>query len=263
MCVEVRAAGAVARCPDTLGRRPEPCVDNDMPLFVRSQTPASSRPMPSVLGVRVPLGDEQDTSPRSWPAARMEAERTRRIGPSTGRIDGESGLRTSIPSSRKSRSIASVTSRVLAMDQARSARRRSRGCRTGGTPAPSSGADVSRRPGPSGVPGSWPNSRASTCVSGRASAKPWCRPSGPRPGVDDDRSDHGASGSRPRGARPRSASAQRLAPGPGRAQKPAFPVLREVHFDQSIDHPPLAVADGGHVDLPVAVGDPELDARGR
>ena len=33
-----------------------------------------------------------------------------------------------------------------------------------------------------------------------------------------------------------------------------------MHFDQSIDHLPLAVADGGHVDLPVAVGDPELGA---
>ena len=30
--------------------------------------------------------------------------------------------------------------------------------------------------------------------------------------------------------------------------------------DQPVDHPPLSAADGGHLDLPVARGDPELGA---
>ncbi len=81
-----------------------------------------------------------------------------------------------------------------------------------------------------------------------------------RPGVDED----GLTAERP---------------GPARVERPCFDrhrrdespmatddelsaplsrYLREVHFDQSMHHPPLAVADDGHVDLPVAVGDPEL-----
>ena len=82
---------------------------------------------------------------------------------------------------------------------------------------------------------------------------------GARPGVDDD----GLTAERPGPAR-----VERHLDRHRRDESPlahdelraAFPVLREVHFDQSIDHPPLAVADGGHVDLPVAVGDPELGA---
>lgn len=40
----------------------------------------------------------------------------------------------------------------------------------------------------------------------------------------------------------------------------ARPVLVEVHRDQPVDHLAFAVADPGHLDLPVARGDPELGA---
>jgi hypothetical protein len=40
----------------------------------------------------------------------------------------------------------------------------------------------------------------------------------------------------------------------------ALPVLLEMERDQAVDHRTLAVADGGHVDLPAARGNPELGA---
>ena len=40
----------------------------------------------------------------------------------------------------------------------------------------------------------------------------------------------------------------------------ALPVVRLMERDEPVHHLPLAVADGGHVDLPVAGGDPELRA---
>ena len=82
---------------------------------------------------------------------------------------------------------------------------------------------------------------------------------GTRPGVDDD----GPAAERPGPAR-RERDLDRLrrdeSPLAHDELRAALPVLLEVHLDQPVDHPPLAVADGGHVDLPVAGGDPELGA---
>ena len=82
---------------------------------------------------------------------------------------------------------------------------------------------------------------------------------GTRPGVDDD----GLAAERPGPARVER-DLDRLrrdeAPVAHDELRAALPVLRQVHLDQSVDHLPLAVADGGHVDLPVAAGDPELGA---
>ena len=82
---------------------------------------------------------------------------------------------------------------------------------------------------------------------------------GTRPGVDDD----GLAAERPGPARVER-DLDRLrrdeAPLAHDELRAALPVLLEVDRDQPVHHLPLAVADGGHVDLPVAGGDPELGA---
>ena len=68
---EVRAAGAVAHRPDTLGRRPEPRVDLDVPFFVRLDPRLLQA---DAVGVRrAPPGDEQ-VRPLDHAAARVEAD---------------------------------------------------------------------------------------------------------------------------------------------------------------------------------------------
>ena len=47
-------------------------------------------------------------------------------------------------------------------------------------------------------------------------------------------------------------------PAPHDELRAAAAKFLEVHLHQPVHHLPLAVADGGHVDLPVAAGDPEL-----
>ena len=108
--------------------------------------------------------------------------------------------------------------------------------------------------------GSRSSSRASTCVSGPDSA---------RPGVSSIRAREPVLMTTVLAAeRPRAAGVQRDLDGLRRDETPAphdelraaLPVLLQVHLDQAVHHLPLAVADGGHVDLPVAAGDPELGA---
>ena len=82
---------------------------------------------------------------------------------------------------------------------------------------------------------------------------------GTRPGVDHD----GLAAERPGPAR-----VERDLDGLRRDEasvahdelRAALPVLFEMDRDQPVHHFPLAVADGGHLDLPVAGGDPELGA---
>ncbi len=82
---------------------------------------------------------------------------------------------------------------------------------------------------------------------------------GTRPGVDHD----GLAAERPGPAR-----VERDLDGLRRDEasvahdelRAALPVLLEMDRDQPVHHLPLAVADGGHLDLPVAGGDPELGA---
>src|SRR6185437_13866865 len=79
------------------------------------------------------------------------------------------------------------------------------------------------------------------------------------PGVDHDG---------PAAERAGPARVERDLEGPRRDEAPvahdelgaALPVLLEVERDQPVHHRPLAVADGGHVDLPVTAADPELGA---
>ena len=89
---------------------------------------------------------------------------------------------------------------------------------------------------------------------GRAS-----RRSGPRARVDhDDLATQGASPAVRQGHLDRLRRDEAAVPHD--EFRPARPVLVEVHRDQPVDHLPLAVAHAGHVDLPVALGDPELGA---
>ena len=68
---EVRAAGAVTRRPDTLGRRPEPRVDLDVP-FSSVSDPAFSQGRCHQCSVCAP-GDEQ-VRPLDHAAARVEVD---------------------------------------------------------------------------------------------------------------------------------------------------------------------------------------------
>src|SRR5262249_25048260 len=250
---EVRAAGAVPHRPDALGRRPEPLVDLDVPFSVRLDTGLLQ---PDTVGVRRAAPGDEQVRPLDRAAARVEAD-----GPARSplyAIDGGPGpdLDPLVPEEPLDR-LADV--RVLAVDQravplddghaaAEAAERLSQ---LEADVAAAQDDQVSREL--SQIQGLDVGQRARLREPGGV-----VHP-GARRGVDDD----GLSTERPGPARVER-DLDRLrrdeAPLAHDELRAALPVLLQVERDQSVHHLPLAVADGSHVDLPVAAGDPELGA---
>ena len=127
---EVRAASAVPGRPDALGSRPEPLVNLDVPPLVR----LDPRELQSdAVGVRRASPGNEEVRPFDRTPPRVQTDGF--PGFPVNAIDGDPGqdldpLVSEEPLDR----LGDV--RVLAVDQARSVRRPSRGCRSGGRPVP-------------------------------------------------------------------------------------------------------------------------------